>query len=121
MSIEEFFDHTCSIYHLEENSVKIAYGIKVSQEKVYEKDPETGIPCHFYVKSDGTKLVQEDPYTAIEETIKLALPRGIDIRINDKVEWEGTGLYYRAGQPRDIRGHHISVMLYRFDGLKGAI
>lgn len=121
MGIEDFLDHTCSIYHLRSDGVDAGFGIALSPGKSYEENAETGIACHFHVKSDGTKLVQEDPYSAIEGIIKLSLPAGTDIRLNDKVEWEETGMCYRAGLPRNIRGHHITVVLYRFDGLGGAI
>lgn len=122
MSIEDFFDHTCSIYHLEKNKTEFGYGIAPIESSAYGDEPAiTGQFCHFHVKSDGTRLVQEDPYSAIEGTIKLSLPAGTDIRINDKVVWDGPGLSYRAGLPRQIRGHHVTATLYRLDGHKGAI
>lgn len=122
MSIEDFFDHTCSIYHLEKKQTDFGYGIAPEVHQSYSQDPAiTGQSCHFHVKSDGTRLVQDDPYSAIEGTIKLSLPVGVDIRLNDKVVWEDTGLCYRAGLPRRIREHHVTVILYRLDGHKGAI
>lgn len=121
MSIEAFFDHQCSIYHLKEESPKIGYGITVDPIKCYDSNPAITTKCHFHVKNDGNKIVQNEPFTAIEGTIKLSLPSGTDIRLNDKVVWNDTGIPYRAGIPRHIRGHHVSVTLQREDGIKGAI
>lgn len=121
MSIEDFFDHKCRIYHLKDEEISVGYGVKSSPGKAYENEPAGMFPCHFYVKSDGNSLAQYDPYTAVEGTIKLSLPAGTDIRMNDKVCWEETGLDYRAGLPRDIRGHHIAVTLYRWDDARGMI
>lgn len=121
MSIEAFFDHQCSIYHLKKETPKIGYGIAIDAVEIYESEPSVSTECHFYVKSDGNKVIQNEPFSAVEGTIKLSLPAGTDIRLNDKVLWKETGLYYRAGIPRNIRNHHISVILQREDGVKGAI
>lgn len=122
MSIEDFFDHTCTIYHLTTEKTEIGYGITSGETKAYKVSADIERQkCHFHVKSDDMRLVQSEPYRAIEGTVKLSLPDGVDIRINDKVIWEDTGLCYRAGLPRRIRGHHITAILYRMDGHKGAI
>jgi hypothetical protein len=47
----------------------------------------------------------------MDAKIKLTLPTGTDVRINDKIVDCSTGLEYTAEQPRDIRGHHIFVYI----------
>ena len=49
----------------------------------------------------------------MDSDIKLTLPAGTDVRLNDKIVSSETGLEYTAGQPRNIRGHHMTVKIYR--------
>ena len=72
-----------------------------------------------YVNS-SPKIVQKEPYPAVEGEAKLALPYGVDIRENDFVK--SRGLIYRAGIPKAVHGnHHIVVTIKREEGIKGAI
>jgi hypothetical protein len=43
----------------------------------------------------------------MDAKIKLTLPIGADIRLNDKIVDCKTGLEYTAEQPVDVRGHHL--------------
>ena len=45
--------------------------------------------------------------------LKLTLPTGTDIKVNDKVIDCDTGYEYEAEVPRNIRGHHITVQIHR--------
>ena len=45
----------------------------------------------------------------MDAKIKLTLPAGTDVRLNDKIIDCNTGFEYTAEQPRNIRGHHIFV------------
>ena len=102
MAIEDFFDHRCSIYHTQQESTSPGYGLPGSPKFKYPKQPDLEeVPCHFGVRSD------------MDSDIKLTLPAGTDIRLNDKIVSNETGLEYTAGQPRNIRGHHMTVKIYR--------
>lgn len=61
----------------------------------------------------GIQIAQQQPQNDMDSDIKLTLPAGTDIRLNDKIVSSETGLEYTAGQPRNIRGHHMTVKIYR--------
>lgn len=121
---DDFLNHRCNIYHLIDGAVNAGYGIRRRATRETESTAsETNVPCHFHVKvSDTLRVVQDEPFSTIDGEIKLTLPAGTDIRENDTVESQHTGLKYRAGVPREIHGgHHITVKLYREGGVKSAI
>lgn len=124
MAWEDFLNHTCDIYHLVDAADTGAYGITAAENLVPEDTPTlTDVPCHFHVKqNDLTRLVQNEPETSVEGQTKCSFGIGTDIRTNDIVLSHEDGLRYRAGVPRTIaKNHHIIVILYREDGVKGAI
>ena len=117
-------NHTCNIYHLEDDAVNVGYGILTADTRTEDDtEPELAVPCHFSVRqNDQLKVVQNEPYSSIDGDIKLALPIGTDIRLNDTVEDCETLLRYRAGVPRTVHNnHHIIVMLRRKEGEPNAI
>lgn len=121
---EDFLNHKCNIYHTEDDVVNIGYGIMAAGKKKFGNTVSLSeIPCHFHVRlNSGIRLVQKEPYTALEGDVKLSLQAGTDIRINDIVEDCRDGMKYRAGKPAEVYGgHHIIVMLSRLEGVKGAI
>ncbi len=114
MAIEDFFDHKCDIYHLSGTVQKRKYGLPDTQEYKYSTQPDIkNQPCHFSVKSGNVATVQKEPQRDLEASQKLTLPIGTDIRINDRIVDCATGCEYEAEVPRNIRGHHISVMIHR--------
>lgn len=114
MAIEDFFDHKCDIYHLSGTVQKRKYGLPDTQEYKYSTQPDIkNQPCHFSVKSGNVATVQKEPQRDLEASQKLTLPIGTDIRINDRIVDCATGCEYEAEVPRNIRGHHISVMVHR--------
>lgn len=120
---DEFFNHTCDIYHKYDETVDAEYGISTGDTRSDKSEPdEADIKCHFYVSTSLT-VVQKEPYADIEGMTKLALPYGTDIRINDTVVDKDTGTQYRAtGVPRVVHGnHHIIVMLEHLEGEPNAI
>lgn len=122
MSIEDFLDHKCDIYHVTNSNINLGYGIKYIEKYIYGEKPDLeDVDCHFSVKNDGIVLVQELPQTNIEGKLKLTVDINTDVRVNDRVVSKESGLRYRVGVPRNIRNHHIAVMIYREDGIKGAI
>ena len=61
-----------------------------------------------------SELVQNLPEHAYEDRIKLQLPIGTDVRVNDKVLDQRTGLFYYAELPRTVaKNHHIFVWVKR--------
>lgn len=121
---DDFMNHTCNIYHLADGKVKVGYGIEAADVKAAEPEPsEKAIPCHFHIRANnGVQLRQSEPYSSAEGDLKLSLPAGTDIRINDTVEDCRDGLKYRAGVPREVHGgHHIIVTLSRMKGVGRAL
>lgn len=116
MAIEDFFDHHCDIYHVRREDTSPGYGLPASPDFDYEKEPDLpSVECHFGVKNATIRIEQKDPQNEMDSDIKLTLPAGTDIRLNDKVISKETGLEYTAGLPRNIRGHHIAVKIRRVD------
>lgn len=121
---EDFMNHKCNIYHLTDEPVDVGYGIKVDDVKSQPTSPDLkGVDCHFHIRmNDNVHVVQREPFRAVEGNIKLSLPIGTDIRINDIVEDCRDGLKYRAGKPTEVHGgHHIIVVLSRPEGVERAI
>ncbi len=119
MSIENFFDHKCDIYHLMSENKSIGYALPASPAFSYPETPdEPCVPCHFGVKSFNYTIQQNQPANEYDAKIKLTLPISTDIRCNDKVVELSTGLEYTAEQPRNVRGHHKFVFLKRTDAQK---
>lgn len=116
MSIESFFDHTCDIYHLAEESKSPGFALPSSPSFSYPDVPdEAGVACHFGVKSFSHTMEQGQPANEYDAKIKLTLPAGTDIRQNDKIVSCVSGFEYTAMQPRNIRGHHLFVYIQRLD------
>lgn len=114
MAVEDFFDHVCNIYHMAGTARKRGYGLPDSKDFQYPEFPDiSGQPCHFSVKSGAIAIVQQEPQKDMNASLKLTLPIGTDIRINDKVVDCSTGYAYEAEIPRNIRGHHMAVMVHR--------
>ena len=68
-----------------------------------------GVACHFGVKSESTSINQTAPVNVKESRIKLTLPTGTDVRLNDKIIDKKNGYEYIAEIPHDVHGHHIFV------------
>lgn len=116
MSIENFFDHTCNIYHLQSADKSPGFNLPSSPAFSYGEEPdEAGVPCHFAVKSATVTVTQTEPANMLDAKIKLTLPAGTDIRMNDKIVWPETGTEYTAEFPRNVRNHHLFVYIKRID------
>ena len=124
MALEDFFDHTCTLFHAEKNDRSLGYGISDENYFLYPdaaEEKDTDIPCHFSVKAGTYQTAQEEPQNAYSARLKLALPIGTDIRVNDKVISGVTGYEYTAEIPRKIRNHHIIVYVNRSGTVKEAL
>lgn len=114
--LNDFFDHTCNIYHLQETAATPGYNLPTSPAFSYpSKADEEGIPCHFGVKAATVTATQTEPANMLDAKIKLTLPVGTDIRLNDRIVWTETGLHFTAELPRNIRGHHKFVYIKRVE------
>ncbi|MDO4301646.1 MAG: DUF3599 family protein [Clostridia bacterium] len=114
MALSDFFNHTCNIHHIQTKEVDKGYDIK-DKEYFYDKTPDIeNIPCHFYIKT-LEQLVHNEPQPTVTGRMKLALPIDTDIRSNDRVVNNITGLCYIAEVVHNIRNHHIMVYLFRED------
>lgn len=120
---EDFLDGKCNIYHVEDATPKPAYGIETKSIKAPGKTAVlTEVPCHFHIKTNSLRIVQNEPHSSVDGEEKLTLPFGTDIRKNDIVEDCSTGLKYRAGLPRAIHNnHHMIVTLMEEGGIKTAL
>jgi len=113
MSFDSMLDHKCDIYHVRKTDMSPGYGLPSSPVFSYPDTPDlAAIPCHFITKS-GVTVIQTDPQAKYEAKIKLALPAGTDIRLNDQIVDCDSGYKYTAEIPRKIRRHHLTVLLHR--------
>ena len=114
MAIEDFFNHTCNIFHMKDISQKREYGLPDNKVFQYFNVPDIREqPCHFSVKSGTVSTVQREPQKELDARLKLTLPIDTDIRVNDKVVDCESGYEYEAEVPRNIRDHHIVVWIHR--------
>lgn len=119
MSLEALLDHTCDIYHVKKEGKSPGYGLAVSPSFSYPQEPDiAGQACHFGVKFHNATITQTAPANLMDAKIKLTLPIGTDVRLNDKIVNCANGLAYTAEQPVPIRGHHIIVYIKREEAQK---
>lgn len=119
MSLENLLDHFCDIYHIQEGEDSPGYNLPKSPSFSYPETPDIAEQrCHFGVKTQSVTITQSEPANLMEAKIKLTLPIGTDIRLNDKIVDCMTGFEYTAEQPRNIRNHHIFVYIKRTENQK---
>ena len=110
MAFNELLDHRCDIYHLKKDNKSVGYGLPDSVSFEYGEKPDLkDIICHFGVESLDFGMKQTNPQNILTARIKLTLPAGTDIRINDKVVNHENGMEYTAQLPVKVRKHHIFV------------
>lgn len=110
MAFENYLNDLCDIYHVQQGESSPGYGLTEQPSFAYRQQPdETGIACHFGVKSESTSINQAAPVNVKESRIKLTLPAGTDVRLNDKIIDKKNGYEYIAEIPHDVHGHHIFV------------
>ena len=117
--IEDFFNHKCDIYHINEAEKSPGYGLAGSPSFSYGAEPDvTEQQCHFCVKSQAVSITQHEPMTLMDARIKLVLPAGTDVRLNDKIVNCDTKHEYIAELPNNIRDHHIFVYVKKVERQK---
>ena len=116
MAWTDFLNHTCDIYHVQEDSASPGYGLPSSPSFSYPDSPDIeGVACHFAVKSFSHSVLQTNPANEYDARIKLVLPWGTDIRVNDRIVEPTTGYMYTAEIPRKVRTHHVFVFVKRLE------
>lgn len=119
MSLENLLNHLCDIYHVQEQQASPGYQLPSSPSFSYPAEPDiSGQICHFGVRSQNVTITQTAPANLMDAKIKLTLPIGTDIRLNDKVVDCTTKLEYTAEQPVNVRDHHIFVYIKKTEGQK---
>lgn len=119
MSLEALLNHTCDIYHIQKSQSSPGYGLAASPSFAYPEEPDiAGQTCHFCIKSRNVTITQTAPANLMDAKIKLTLPIGTDVRLNDKIIDCTTGLVYTAEQPVNIRNHHLFVYVKREEAQK---
>lgn len=114
MAIEDFFDHTCDIFHIDKTSEEgPGYGLQTQVIRKYKEDPDIeDLSCHFSVDDENIQSSQEKPQMIADIKDTLAVSSGTDIRFNDKIVDKVHGVEYVVIKPpRDIRGNHIKAKL----------
>ncbi|MDE7245002.1 MAG: YqbH/XkdH family protein [Oscillospiraceae bacterium] len=119
MSLEALLNHTCDIYHIKKEGKSPGYGLAASPSFSYPEEPDiAGQTCHFGIESRNVTVTQTAPANLMDAKIKLTLPIGTDVRLNDKIIDCATGLAYTAEQPVNVRGHHLFVYIKREEAQK---
>lgn len=112
--IEDFYNDLCDIYHIAEETKSPGYSLPSSPAHSYPAQPDImSLPCHFCVKSQSVAVEQQEPQTVMTARIKLILPAGTDVRLNDRIINKSTGYEYTSELPQNIHGHHIFVYVKR--------
>lgn len=116
MSLENLLNHTCNIYHNREEQKTPGYGLPASPSFYYPAEPDIEAQqCHFGVRSQSVSVTQTAPSNVMDAKIKLTLPLGTDIRLNDKIVDCDTGLEYTAEQPVKAREHHLFAYIKKIE------
>lgn len=114
MSLEALLNHTCDIYHIQKEGKSPGFGLASSPSFSYPTEPDIKAqPCHFGVKFHNVTITQTEPANMMDAKIKLTLPLGTDVRLNDKIVDCASGLEYTSEQPVNVRNHHLFVYIKR--------
>lgn len=114
MSFEAMLNHKCDIYHIQKKDESPGYNLPSSPSFSYPDAPDiTDMQCHFGVDGGIRNIIQSEPKANYEAKIKLTLPIGTDIRLNDKIIDKETNYEYTADIPIRVRDNHIHVIVTR--------
>ncbi|MEH7735509.1 DUF3599 family protein [Bacillus pumilus] len=118
MSYQSLLTDRCDIYHLqEEQATGKLYGIPVQDAQPvfsYPDEPDqVDQACYFTEKTQS--IAQQEPNATIHQSYLVHFPITADVRLNDKVVWEGVTL--KLQKPKKIKNHHIEVVAMRSESL----
>lgn len=114
MSYKKLLTDKCDIYHLKsEDTERPTYGVPVDdvQKRQYYSDEPDHEDVKSYFTESSQAIAQAEPNKVITEVYDVHLLKSTDIRLGDKVVWDGVA--YVARKPRLIKNHHIEVVVYR--------
>jgi hypothetical protein len=110
MSFARLLTDKCSIHHLNESTSSPGYGLPGDTQFTYNDQPDViDVPCKFTEKSQS--ITQGEPGAEIVHSFAVSFLISTDIRLNDKVIFEGAE--YKAQIPRKVKNHHIEVTVTR--------
>ena len=110
MSFSKMLTDKCNIYHLNESISSPGYGMPGDTQFTYNDQPDlVDVPCKFTEKSQN--ITQGDPGAEIVHSFAVSFLINADIRLNDKVVFEGAE--YKAQIPRKVKKHHIEATVTR--------
>ncbi|MEK4336329.1 MULTISPECIES: YqbH/XkdH family protein [Bacillus] len=118
MSYDSLLTDRCDLFHLEnEEAVRGKFGIPAGDLQTDISYPDTpsmrDVSC--YVVEKIQSLVQEEPNTVIYQSYLVHFPLASDIRLHDKMVWNGISL--KLQQPKRVKNHHMEVMAVRKENL----
>ena len=115
MAFLDMLKHTCNIYHHLRENTSPGFGLPASPAFSYPDSPDhASVMCKFHTRTlSSVNVQQNEPNADLRGRVKLTLPIGTDIRLNDKIIHRETGNEYTADQPIPIRNHHMIVFLRR--------
>ena len=118
MSYHSLLTDRCDLFHLEhQEASRGKFGIPADDLQMnlsYPGAPSlTDLAC--YVIEKNQSLVQEEPNTVIYQSYLVHFPLASDIRLHDKMVWNGVSL--KLQQPKIVKNHHIEVMAVRKENL----
>lgn len=114
MSYHSLLTDRCDLFHLEkQEAMHSKFGIPTGDLQMtlsYSEVPSLrDLACYIIEKSQS--LVQEEPNTVIYQSYLVHFPLGSDVRLQDKMVWNGVSL--KLQQPKIVKNHHIEVMAVR--------
>jgi hypothetical protein len=111
--------HRCNVFHITDAGTisRPTYGVPIGSYQPEYTYPEVAdlidVPCYFTEKNQN--VVQGEPNQTITQTFLVHFLSATDVRINDKVLWDG--VEFKLRKPRKIKNHHIEVIAVRSESL----
>lgn len=114
MSYRTLLSDRCDVFHMITTpNATGSFGIPstdIEESQTYSELPDVkNVPCYFTQKN--LSISQGDPNSRIIESFKVHFLPNADIRLNDKVTFEGVA--YILQLPRKIKNHHYEVVARR--------
>lgn len=101
--------HKCDIYHLQDVTASLGYGLPATPQKSYPETPsKANVNCYFTQQTSTTS--QKKPAIEISDVVTVIFDKSTDIRLGDKIFNRQNGRVYRASQPELIKDHHYEII-----------
>lgn len=107
MSLESLLNHTCDIYHIQEDDSSPGYNLPASPSFAYPEEPDiSGQTCHFGVRSASVTVTQTAPANLMDAKNQTHLayrygraPQRQDCGLRDRAGIHGGAAYQCSGTP----------------------